>query len=681
MTRPSLSLRQGAIFGWPTFLGAALLFVVQPMLGKWLLPAAGGSAATWTACMLFVQTLLLAGYAYAHWLTGRLSLRHQLALHALLIVAAGTLLSILPTDRSAVLRAGEPVLAIAGLLFRTVGLPYLVLASSAPLLQAWAARAFQAEAPWLYAVSNTGSVVGLLAHPFLLEPWLSLDVERSAWKGAFWVFAASSILTLARLWRGNPTAVPAGNAEPGPRPTGAQRLRWLVLAFVPSVMLLGATQHLTVDIAPMPLLWVVPLLLYLLSFVVAFSAWRSAWRGPAVIAWVIGAVALGANAFAQAAFSLSTQLVGTLVALFSSCLLCHGELASARPDPRWLTGYYLVIALGGALGGVFVSLGAPLAFTDYYELELGAVLVFAVLLVQAQRPGAERWPRFAQRALLLGSAIAVPLLAASVLVRALPPKRQGVVVARSRSFLGTLRVVDTAKGRVLTHGRIQHGLQLAEPGLGRTPTLYFGVGTGIARVMEAGPSARARRLAVLGLGIGTLATYGRPGDAFAFFELDPRVVELARRDFTFLADSAAAVTTTLGDGRLVLDRAPPQAFDVLVLDAFSSDSVPVHLLTREAFGIYLRHLAAEGVLVANTSNRFLSLDRVVRASARASGLACVVVKTNTDPAHHVVRAEWALMARDPRALTSLTEGLPLSGASGPDVLWTDDHASVVPIMR
>ncbi len=679
MIRSRVSPRTSALFGVPTFLGAALLFVVQPMLGKWLLPAVGGSPSTWTACLLFFQTLLLAGYAYAHFITRRFAPRQQLTLHAFLVVAAAVVLVITPVDRSPVLAAGEPALTIPWALLRAVGLPYLVLASSAPLLQAWAALALQREAHWLYALSNAGSVVGLLAHPFVLEPVLSLHAERSAWRALFWIFGASTVLTLARLWRLEPSVATPESAAPAPPPIPAQRSRWLVLAFVPSVLLLSATQHLTVDIAPMPLLWVVPLLIYLLSFVVAFSVWKRAWRGPLLVAWVVGAAALGVNAFAQAAAPLPTQLAGTLIALGSACLLCHGELAGARPDRRGLTGYYLVIASGGALGGVFVSLVAPLVFSDYYELELGAVLVFAVLFF-APRTGAE-WTPFERRALLLGSALAVPLLAASVLVRALPPKRQGVVVERSRSFLGPLRVVDAAAGRVLTHGRIQHGLQLQDPALRRTPTLYFGVGTGIARVMEAGPRERARRMAVLGLGIGTLASYGRPGDTLRFYELDPRVIDLARRDFTFLADSAAEISTTLGDGRLALERESPRGFDVLVLDAFASDSVPVHLLTREAFAIYLRHLAPDGVLVANLSNRFLSLDRVVRASARASGLACAVVKTNTDAAHHVVRAEWALMARDPQALASLALGLPLSEASGPEVLWTDDRASIVPIMR
>ncbi len=642
MIRSRVSPRTSALFGVPTFLGAALLFVVQPMLGKWLLPAVGGSPSTWTACLLFFQTLLLAGYAYAHFITRRFAPRQQLTLHAFLVVAAAVVLVITPVDRSPVLAAGEPALTIPWALLRAVGLPYLVLASSAPLLQAWAALALQREAHWLYALSNAGSVVGLLAHPFVLEPVLSLHAERSAWRALFWIFGASTVLTLARLWRLEPSVATPESAAPAPPPIPAQRSR-------------------------------------LLSFVVAFSVWKRAWRGPLLVAWVVGAAALGVNAFAQAAAPLPTQLAGTLIALGSACLLCHGELAGARPDRRGLTGYYLVIASGGALGGVFVSLVAPLVFSDYYELELGAVLVFAVLFF-APRTGAE-WTPFERRALLLGSALAVPLLAASVLVRALPPKRQGVVVERSRSFLGPLRVVDAAAGRVLTHGRIQHGLQLQDPALRRTPTLYFGVGTGIARVMEAGPRERARRMAVLGLGIGTLASYGRPGDTLRFYELDPRVIDLARRDFTFLADSAAEISTTLGDGRLALERESPRGFDVLVLDAFASDSVPVHLLTREAFAIYLRHLAPDGVLVANLSNRFLSLDRVVRASARASGLACAVVKTNTDAAHHVVRAEWALMARDPQALASLALGLPLSEASGPEVLWTDDRASIVPIMR
>lgn len=678
---PLDALRQRALFAAPAFLGAALLFVVQPMLAKWILPAVGGSPSTWTACALFFQTLLLAGYAYAHWISGRLSLRRQVATHGGLLAAAVLVLVLVPGSRSPELSSGTPALAIPWLLLKRVGLPYLMLASSAPLLQHWALRGLGREAAWLYALSNAGSLGGLLAHPFLLEPALSLGAELSAWRLAFGAFGASMAVALIWLWRRDPALPGDARARAAPRPPPALWLRWLGWACVPSVMLLAITQHITLDIAPMPLLWLLPLSLYLLSFVIAFGVWRSAWRGPVLAAWIVGAVALGIDALGQASVPPRARLAGALLALFAACLLCHAELARTRPDPRRLTGFYLVVTAGGALGGALVSLAAPWLFADYYELEVGAILVFVVLCFALGSPGHAPWRRLERLGLFLGAGLAVPILASAVLARARPEGRQGRVLERSRSFLGPLRVVDLPRGRVLTHGHIQHGLQLADPALRRVPTLYFGAGTGVARVLEAGAAGRARRIGVIGLGAGTLASYAHLGDELRFYELDPRVAAIARRDFSFLADSAARVTTVLGDARISLDGEAPQAFDVLVLDAFSSDSVPVHLLTREAFAVYARHLSPDAVLAAHISNRFLALDRVVRASARANGFACVVVETATDSTRHVSHATWALVARDATLLESLASGLPVQTASGREVLWTDARASLFSILR
>lgn len=671
------------LFALPTFFGALLLFVVEPLLAKWLLPTLGGNPATWAACMATFQGLLLAGYGYAH-LSTRLSAgRSQATLHALLVAAAGVTAFAARSPGPPELGGLPPAIAVPWLLLRVAGLPFVMLAATAPLLQRWAAATWQRSPHSLYAVSNAGALVGLLGYPFAVEPFLGVDAQLWWWSAAFLGFGAAMITVCVRVGQALPDpareAPSMGEADPAPRP--ATELRWLGYAFIPSAMLLAATNHITVDIAATPLLWVVPLALYLASFIVAFGGWRPSFRGPTLALWALGALGLGVNGFAQAGAPLARQLGATLVALLGCCLLCHGELALARPSAAWLTRYYLVIALGGALGGVFVSLVAPVVFADYYELELVAVGTFWVLFVASRAPESGAWPRLHRAALLLGAGLCLPLLATNVVVRMQGESPQGRVVERRRSFLGPLRVVDLPEGRILTHGRIQHGMQLRDATQRRSPTMYFGPGTGLALAMERHLPDRARRIGVVGLGIGTIATYGRAEDALRFYELDANVADVARHDFTFLADSAAHIDIVMGDGRLSLAREAPQAFDLLVLDAFSSDSVPVHLLTTEAFSVYLRHLATDGLLLANVSNRYLAVERVVRASARAHGLSCVVIETQTDAVRHVSHVAWALMARDPGALEAVAHGVPLVAATTPDVLWTDDRASLLALIR
>jgi hypothetical protein len=669
------------LFAVPTFLGACLLFVVEPMLAKWLLPTLGGNPATWSACLVSFQVLLLAGYAYAHWCARGLSFRGQASLHVGLVVAGALAALRMRSPSAPELSSLPPALSVPWLLIGRVGLPYIVLASTTPLVSRWAATTPRRQTTSLYAVSNAGALVGLLGYPFLVEPFLNVRAQLAWWAVAFVGFGLTMAPACLAIRRAESKSSLHRPLERGPALSVARRLLWLVYAFVPSVMLLAATNHITVDVAATPLLWVVPLALYLVSFIAAFGVWRAAWRGPVLVLWVVGTLGLSMNAFAQGAAPLSRQVGVTLLALFTSCLLCHGELAIDRPSADELTGYYLIVAAGGALGGAFVSLVAPLVFSDYYELEIGAAATFLVLLVAARASKENPWPRSSRSGLLLGCGVCLPLLVGSVFARLERETRSGRVVERRRSFLGPLRVVDVPDGRVLTHGRIQHGLQLGEASLRRTPTMYFGPGTGLERVLSGHHPDRARRIGVVGLGIGTIAAYGHRGDNLRFYELDPNVVDLARRDFTFLEDSAADIDIVLGDGRLSLAREAPHAFDVLVLDAFSSDSVPMHLLTREAFSVYIGHLAPDGILLVNVSNRHLTVDRVVRGSARAHGLACLFVETPTNAAHHVSHVEWGLAARDPEALAKLVGGVPTVSPAEPDVLWTDTRASVLAIVR
>ena len=669
------------LFALITFFGALLLFVVQPMLAKWLLPVVGGSPGVWTACMLFYQVLLLAGYVYAHVVSTRLQPKGQVRFHVVVVVSAALALYLAPSAGAPELAAVTPALAIPWLLLKQVGLPFFVLSTTAPLIQRWAGLVSGRSPYALYALSNAGSLVGLLGYPFLLEPALGLERQRSLWATAFWVFALGLVWASLSVQRAEQRPSRAVPEPPGAASSFVERARWLALAFVPSVMLLAATNHITVDIAAMPLLWVVPLALYLTTFIIAFSVWRPAWRGPVLGLWILGAIGLGLNAFAQARAPLWRQVGATLLALFASAMLCHGELARSRPPVRELTRYYVLIASGGALGGAFVSLVAPLVFNDYYELEIGAISTFVLLLLAARRRTADAWGHTERLLLFLGSGVCVPLLGANVLVRAQTENLQGKVLSRSRGFLGPLKVVQLPDGRMLTHGRIQHGFQLSDPGERTRPTLYFGPDTVLGHVLSTYHVDRARRIGVLGLGAGTIACYGRPGDVFLFYELDRNVVAIAKRDFSFLADSTAEIQLVVGDGRLELEREPAHAFDVLVLDAFTSDSVPVHLLTRDAFAVYARQLAPDGVLLANVSNRYLSVDRVVCGSASSLGFGCLLSESPSDAGRHLARAEWALLARDPKVMSELTRNIPLRAKRGPDVIWTDTRASILSILR
>jgi len=673
----SRSSTRFAFAALPAFFGAALLFVVEPMLAKWLLPTLGGNPATWSACVASFQLLLLAAYLYANQLA-RWSPRTQATAHLVVLVVA-MFAGLFATSTASIGPSLPPALSVSWLLLRRAGLPFFALAATTPLLSHWVALD-RRPAHGLYAVSNAGALVGLLGYPFLVEPFWDVGVELRAWAVGFVLFVVTMMPSCARALRARVDAPSTDPQELGEAPSFAEHARWLAYSFVPSVLLLAATNHITVDVAATPLLWVVPLALYLGSFIVAFGAWRPSWRGPVLGAWIVGALGLATNAYSQGSTALYRQIGATLLALAAAGVACHGELAHDRPRPARLTSYYLTIALGGALGGAFVSFVAPFVFADYYELELGAVATFVVLVVAARTEARDPWTRPERLTLFLGCGVCLPLLVVGLLVRLSPALRDGTVVERRRSFLGSLRVVDVRDGRILTHGRIQHGMQLRDPALRRTPTMYFGAGTALERAMIFGAD-RPRRIGVVGLGVGTIAAYGKPGDRLRFYELDPNVVDIARRDFTFLADSAANIDVVVGDGRLSLSKERDAAFDVLVLDAFASDSVPVHLVTREAFAIYARVLAADGLLLVNVSNRHLAVDRVVRGSAQANGLASVFVETATSAREHVAHVEWAVAARDrtylARVLGRASDVLPKL----PDVLWTDTRASVLSILR
>jgi len=663
------------------FLSAFLLFQVQPLIAKIILPWFGGTAAVWTICMLFFQLLLLAGYVYSHaYVRARTPSRSHFHI-ALLALAAATL----PLAANAAWKpdGGEnPTLLILGLLVTTVGLPYFMLSTTGPLVQAWYARAHQGATPYrLFALSNLGSMLALVSYPLIVEPLMALGRQTAVWSAGFVLFALACALL---SWRSSGAEVEPSSPEPPAKPSPALQFLWVSLAACASALLLAFTSHMTLNIAAIPFLWVLPLALYLLSFVLCFEAsgWYRRWLFLPLLGASMAGVCVTLSRSNPSLWSMIPLYAATL---FAACMVCHGELARSKPHPRYLTGFYLMLALGGALGGVLVGLVAPQAFENLYELPIAmlALCVFASMALLRDRSTLlhGRW-RFAARGVLMALIVALGI----ALMRIYGEESANPRVI-SRNFYGVLSVRDSGEGleamRVLSHGTIIHGQQFLATERRDWPTSYYGMTSGIGlALIEA--QARARlRVGVVGLGAGTLAAYGRRGDVFRFYEINPKVVELARSEFSFLADSRARIEVALGDARLSLEREPAQNFDVLALDAFSSDSIPVHLLTVEAFVTYLHHLKPSGILAIHISNRYVDLVPVVQQAARHLSLELRRVENSDDDDAGVFRSEWMLLSRSREAFA----GALWKGASGmvegvrPVRLWTDDYSDLYRILK
>jgi hypothetical protein len=677
-------------------LGAFLLFQVQPILARAILPWFGGSAAVWTGCLLFFQAGLLAGYLYAHLLVRALPPRGQAIAHVALLAASCLALPITPDPAWKPPDPDNPIGRLLALLAATVGLPYLALSATSPLLSAWLARRGEAAPWWLYAVSNAGSLLALLAYPFAVEPLLPTRAQAIVWSAAFVGFVLVCGVVALDAWRAEGGAqLRQRTSEAALRPSGgppfggrisayAQVGGWLLLACCPSVLLLATTSHLTQNVAPVPFLWVVPLALYLLSFVLCFAPgrWYRRWLFLPLAA-VAFALAVDALAAARPNQGLGRLLPVFAGGLFVWCMVLHGELSRRRPDPSRLTGYYLALAAGGAAGGALAALLAPVVLPGDFDLPI-ALVAAAALALAAARPGRGEGPLWALWgvAALVAASLAGQLVAATV-----AEARQARLLARN--FYGSLRVVDRGFGpaatRMLNHGTITHGEQYLDPAERGRPITYYSPASGVGAALRAAAARERLHVGVVGLGAGTLAAYGRRGDRYRFYEINPLVVEIARREFTFLSDTPAEVATVLGDARLSLEREPPQGFDLLAVDAFSSDAIPVHLLTREAFALYAGHLAPGGVLAVHVSNRHLDLVPVVLGAGRAVGLRAVVVDTydefHAEPS--VYGSTWVLLAREAapleHALVREAAGEP--GREPTPRLWTDDYSNLLGVLK
>lgn len=680
------------------FLSALLLFQVEPLIGKIILPWFGGVAAVWTVCLLFFQVVLLLGYLYAHLLTRRFGRRVQGRIHIAILAASLLVLPIMPKNSWKPAGPEHPALHILEVLALAVGLPFFVLSATSPLLQAWWASGKQDAGVYrFYSLSNAGSLLGLLTYPTLIEPHLSILRQGWSWSLAYAAFAvACGIIAVSQR---------AGNGTPPqetitPPPSWNTRALWIALSACSSALLLAITNHITQNIAAVPFLWIIPLSLYMVSFILCFG---SRWYHRMLFLRLLG-LAVGCMAYALSP-SLTALPLCLLISLFCTglflcCMFCHGELARLKPDPSQLTSFYFWSSLGSVVGAAFVALLAPHIFSGFYELHvaLGACALLAVLVHRKDPASPFRQPHWQLALRVLYGLTATIIVALFFLAR----DESASSNQMARNFYGVLRVSDESapnvvllKGdepsrpkddfrfRRLMNGTITHGLQFRGAARRDQPTSYYGPHSGIGAAFKALASLDRRRVGVIGLGTGTIAAYAHEGDEFTFYEINPLVVQIAQQDFTFLRDSKAHISFELGDARLTLERQPPQHFDLLAVDAFSSDSIPVHLLTLEAFELYFRHIKPDAILAVHISNRHLFLEPVVAAAAEKLGKDAVLIESLPERANEIFLARWVLLAN-----RGVLQQFPSIGEAGKPAtplarvkLWTDSYSSLFAVLK
>ncbi|PEQ12110.1 hypothetical protein B2G71_13280 [Novosphingobium sp. PC22D] len=725
-----------ALFVATILVGSFLLFLVQPMVARMALPRLGGAPNVWNSAMVVYQALLLAGYAYAHWLS-RMAVRRQAALHLLVLLISATVLPIALYPLASP-EAGWEVLWVPLLLVLTVGPVFFAVSAQAPLMQRWFAANPHAGEPWsLYAASNIGSFIGLIAYPLVAEPLLSLHAQSFAWSLGYALLIVLVALAgwSSRRWRGRPDVPFVAEADSSGEPVGWRRVAlWLALSAVPSGLMLSTTTHLTTDIFAMPLLWVIPLGLYLLSFVVAFAQRRGLAHA---LTFAAPAIVLFAGSFAMLSSNTGTLTIAaeSCLLLFAIAVALHTRLYDCRPDPAHLTLFYFVMSVGGALGGAFTALVAPVVFDWVWEhpllvvmaalllpqparldwrglddmepamarIALGSLLLLAafltwLLLDAAVEDGQVIYRVFLTVVLTGVGLMLVPWRWAFVAVLVAMMVAQGGVRTietslagqRTRSYFGvyTVREYPEHRLRLLVHGTTLHGQQSTDPAHSRDVGSYYGPGSGAEIVLDAVPrfyGPRAR-VGVVGLGTGTLACLAGPEARWTFFEIDRTVLEFSRNGtFTYLSQCTPRANVVIGDARLELEGVKPGSFDVLVIDAFSSDAIPLHLVTQDAIEVYLRALAPDGILLLHISNRYIDLEPVVSAIARAEGVEARI--RNNNPYDRLLQtpSSWIAVSRDASrlaALAAMREDARWDRLAPPaDRVWTDDHASILPYIR
>lgn len=672
------------------FASAFLLFLVQPIVAKQILPWFGGSASVWATCLVFFQTTLLLGYGYADLVVRKLAARTQVRLHVALLALSFVSLPIVPSALFKPEGSENPIWLILLALCLTIGLPYFLLSTTSPLLQAWFARRFPGRNPYrLFALSNFASLLALLGYPFLLEPWVATRVQAVGWSWGYVFFALVAAATAFASLRTGTLRSGAAGGETAPvedaagvarvlPPATSRQVLWCALSATGSVLLLAVTNHITQNVAAVPLLWLVPLTLYLVTFILCFEG-RGWYLRPLFL--VLLPPALGVMAWILSNSNLTHDLAINLGAfcagLFIACMFCHGELARSKPAPAYLTRFYLMISLGGAVGSALVGIVAPLVLPADFELA-GALMFCALLLVWQVRRDALAYA---------GLGVAGLVATVGFGVWSMTQFYEDAIVA-TRNFYGVLRVKEVPTGdndtvRQLVHGTIMHGKQYLDPDRKQLATSYYTSSSGVGRLLESlHPRLTPLKVGVIGLGTGTLATYGAKGDTYRFYDINPGVIDIASRDYTYLSGSDATIELPLGDARLKLEHEAPQGFDVLAIDAFSSDAIPVHLITREAMLVYLKHMKPDGVIALHVTNRYLDLVPVVEGIAHDLGLASLWIDDDGTGAL-ASSSSWVLVARDPARLKDPR----LVAASTPIKprrdwrVWTDDFNNLVQVLK
>ena len=698
-----------------------LLFLVQPIIAKQILPWFGGTAAVWTTCLVFFQLALLAGYTYSD-LSNCLKPKTQTTIHIVLLLVSLASLPIVAATGWKPAGDEDPLWRILGLLAATIGLPYFMLSTTGPLIQSWFARehADPATAKRVYrffALSNLGSLVGLLAYPFAIEMWVSTRVQAVGWSVGYGLFVLLCIGSALRARGASPEAlVGAGlaasvteellaptvlaassdaivareGALADAPPAASDYALWFAFSALASLMLLSISNHISQNVASIPFLWVLPLTLYLLTFVLVFEGRggrgfysRQLWLGPTLVA--LGFMAWGLTA-ERGVLEIDYAIPLYCTGLFLTCMFCHGELAAAKPAPRYLTRFYLMLSIGGATGGMFVGLAAPKLFTGYLEMPLGLVACTLMAVIVTRH--------LFNRPLTVWAPLAALIAAGACTYYGWKYDEflKENTIHASRNFYGTLRVkqsladTDPDANRRLVHGVIMHGEQYIHLSHRHIITSYYGdtsgVGMALTRIHPR-VNTGGQRVGVIGLGAGTLAGYGQEGDYFRLYEINPKVIDIATRYFYYLTGSKAKVETALGDARLVLEREKAQQFDVLAVDAFSSDAIPVHLITREALQVFLKHIKPDGAVAFHVTNRYLRLAPVVKQLADEIGYEAILITDDAEDDKYLSRTDWVIVTKnrdfinneDIKAKRSAIE--PIAGMR----TWTDDFNNLFQILK
>jgi spermidine synthase len=679
-------------YAWTMFLSSFLLFQVQPLMGKYILPWFGGSPTVWTVCLLFFQGMLLIGYTYAHLITQYLRPKAQVITHLLLMLAAAISLPLSPSLFRDATNNSMPVLNILYILGGSLGITYLFISSNSPLLQKWISSGKTASTkPYrLYTLSNAGSLLALVSYPFLFEPYLSRAVQVKLWSVGMVILLVSLAICQIPVWRFENNMQKQLPVETKQSPGSSMNtFFWFCLSACASAILLSVTNKICFDIAAVPFLWVLPLCLYLITFMICFNefpVYSRHWYGGAYFTMLIAVCGV---LYLKAYLGLYWQLSVYLSALFFGCMICNGELVKLKPPATELTWFYLIISLGGVSGSIAVAVLAPLIFSDFYEFQISlmtaGLLMFIIIWYQSNkqfRSGILRkWAYLVSIWLVAGLALIVEAV----------HSRQDVINIH-RNFFGTLKVSELYSTNpqrhqyLLNNGDVIHGFQLLRKDLMKLPTSYYGENSGGGLAMRYLTGEKGRKIGIIGLGTGTLAVYGKKDDVIRFYEINPAIIRIAKEQFTFLSETEARIEILEGDARLLLEREKTQHYDLLIVDAFSNDSIPVHLLTIEAIKLYFKHLNPNGILSIHLSNRYLDLRPVIRTAAEELKVEWGLIE-DTSPTSEYFRtlpSIWMLMSRNDQffKLPSIKKTVNRKNIAVSRVrLWTDDYTALFPLIK